>query len=426
ERLGAGELDLGGGDGAGAELVLQPPDPHPVAGAVAALPQHQERRHRAVVAGQHHERGPVGVGGEPLRAGQFEGVAVGLGDRLQGGQVGSAGPLGEHLGGLAGVVAVREDLPYPLSDVLGGEPFGERDDHLAAGAERAAHADVGLVEQVGPGGGERVRVGAVRAGLLGEGGRGEVVGQDRLAGGVERGRHDDLADVAPPLVIFLQPWRVAVGLLRVGGDRAAHERAEPVEVRLGPGVAVAEVAAHEQLERRVAAPPVAPGGALVALGRVTVAGVERFHEITVVTPHTSEHCQRRTPNTTRLPWYSVRLHTLVPRTVRSSGPIGHGRRSGSPSSYTYRVPLLREPLDWLRYQRPSRETAPWIFSCPITYASLGSPSRSRFQRTTRPRGWSAAYSPEISVCGVVLRSSPTKENRAPLPATRQKSVCGMT
>src|SRR5690606_40545315 len=67
--------------------------------------------------------------------------------------------------------------------------------------------------------------------------------------------------------------RVAVGLLRVGGDRAAHERAEPVEVRLGPGVAVAEVAAHEQLERRVAAPPVAPGGALVALGRVTVAGV---------------------------------------------------------------------------------------------------------------------------------------------------------
>ena len=60
--LGVDELDLAGGDRAGAELVLEPADPHPVARSVASGAEHEERGDaarrvgRALGFGQHDER----------------------------------------------------------------------------------------------------------------------------------------------------------------------------------------------------------------------------------------------------------------------------------------------------------------------------------------------------------------------------------
>ena len=106
EGLGVDELDLARGDRAGAELVLQPADPHAVAGAVATGPQHEEGRDaparvgRALGLGQHDERLAVAVRREPLESVEQPRIAVARCRRLERAEIGAAGPLGEQLGGL--------------------------------------------------------------------------------------------------------------------------------------------------------------------------------------------------------------------------------------------------------------------------------------------------------------------------------------
>ena len=94
-------FDLAGGVGMVAELVLQPLNEHPVAGAVGQHPGQEEATEPARRLGQDQEHVAVGRGGEPLVPG--EGVAaVGVGQRRSGAgpDVGSALLLGHrHTGG---------------------------------------------------------------------------------------------------------------------------------------------------------------------------------------------------------------------------------------------------------------------------------------------------------------------------------------
>ncbi len=275
EPLGVGQLHLGRGHGLRAELVLEAADPHAVAGAVPPLPQDEERgdgtdRVRGALGlGQHHEGRAVGVGGEPLQAGELPGVAVAHGGRLQRGEVGAARALREHLGRFAGHLAGGEDLPDASLDVVGGELLDEADDHVAARAEGAHHPDLGLVEQVGPGRGQGRRVDAGPPGLIGEGRRAEAVGHEVAPRRLEGGRHHHPAGIPAPAVVLLQARRVPVGLLGPLGDRAADQLAEVLEVRGGPGQALGpEVAPQHPLQGGVGGVPVPADRALVALGGI--------------------------------------------------------------------------------------------------------------------------------------------------------------
>ncbi len=89
--------------------------------------------------------------------------------------------------------------------------------HAAAGAERAAHPDVGLVEQIVRREQWQRRAHACAAGVVAQ----CLLGvQHGTAGFVERRRHDDAADVVAPPVVAFEPRRVAVGLLGPPRDRA--------------------------------------------------------------------------------------------------------------------------------------------------------------------------------------------------------------
>ena len=275
ERFGVDELDLGRSDRLRAQLVLQPPDPHPVAATVTTVAQHQEGRDasdpvgRAERLGQHHVRGTVGVGGEPLEPVQPPGVALGRGCGLERREVGAAGPLGQHLRRLARHLARREERPDLLLHLLGRELLDQADHHVAARAEGAHHPDLGLVEQVAPRRGQRRGVDPGPPGLVPEGRRAEAVLDQGPPGLLERARHDDPADVAAPAVVLLEPRRVPIRLLGPLRDRSAHQRADPLEVGCRPPQAVmAQVSAHQQLQGGIAGVPVATGGAGVALGRV--------------------------------------------------------------------------------------------------------------------------------------------------------------
>ena len=257
-RLCTVELDLGGGDRLGAELVLEPADAHAVAAAVTALAEHEERGDAADAVGgadrlgQHDERRAVGVGGEPLEPGDPPRVTVWRRRRLQLGEVGPARALGQHLRRLAGVLTGGEQLAHTLLDVVGSELVGEPHDHVATRAERAHHADLRLVEQVHPRRRQRRRLHTGLPRLVAERRRGEVVLDQVAARRLERRRHHDLADVAPPPVVLLQPRRMAVGLLGPLGDRPAHQRTELLEARCRPRQAVGtEVLTQHELQRRI-------------------------------------------------------------------------------------------------------------------------------------------------------------------------------
>ena len=196
-------------------------------------------------------------------------VTVGGGGRLQRGEVRTAGPLRQHLRGLAGELTGGEELPHPVADVGRRELVGQSDDHVATGAERAHHADLGLVEQVGPGRPHRRRVDPGLPCLVAERRGREVVLDQVTPRCLERRRHHHRADVPAPTVVLLQPGRMAVGLLGAGGDRATHQGAERLEVGSRPGQPVgAQVPAHEALQGRIRRPPVAADSTHVALGGV--------------------------------------------------------------------------------------------------------------------------------------------------------------
>ena len=188
ERFGVGELDLAGRDRARAELVLQPADANAVAAAVAPLAQHEERRDaagavgRALGLGEHDPCLTVGVRGEPLEPVQPPRVAVRRRRRLELGEVGTAGAFGQRLDRLAGPLAGRELGHHPLADVGRRELPDEVHDHVAAGAERARHADLGLVEQVAVRRVEHREVHAVAGGVVPDRGRREAVGEHVATG----------------------------------------------------------------------------------------------------------------------------------------------------------------------------------------------------------------------------------------------------
>lgn len=274
ERLGVDELDLAGGHRAGAELVLQPAHPHPVAGTVAAGAQHQEVGHTTRIVrcpfgfGQYDERLPGAVGGEPLEAVEQPAVAVARRGGLQRAQVGAAGALGEQLRGFTGPLPGGELGQHVLAHIGGRVGGHQRLHHAAAGAQRAPHPDIGLVEQV-IGREQRQR----RAHL-----RRPRFGAQRLLGlqhgplGLDEGRrHHHPADVVAPPVVALQPGRVAVGLLGPARHRAAHQLTDARQMPLGQRQLVGpQVVGHGELQRRIGVIPVETHGPAVVLGRVAL------------------------------------------------------------------------------------------------------------------------------------------------------------
>ena len=270
--LGVDEFDLTGGDRARAELVLQAADPHTVAGPVASRPQHEEggdatgRVGGALGLGQDDERLTVAVRREPFESVEQPGVAAPGGRRLEGTEVGAAGPLGQQLRRLAGPFARRELGEHVVTHVGRRVRRDQRLHHATAGAERTPHADVGLVEQIV---GREQRQRRVHAGAP------RVVAQcllgveDRALGLGERVRHDDPADVVSPAVVALETRRVAVGLLGPPRHRAAHELADAGQVRLGEGQLVGpQVVGHRGLQGGIGCVPVETDGSLVILGAV--------------------------------------------------------------------------------------------------------------------------------------------------------------
>src|SRR5207237_10352563 len=114
----------------------------------------------------------------------------------------------------------------------------EIDDHVATRAERAGHADLGLIEQVAVRGIEHREADtadAVPFRVATDPGRREAVGED-VAAGVEEGRgKDGLAHVGAPAVVTLEAGRGLVGGLGARRYRPTPQRGTPGEVALGPG-----------------------------------------------------------------------------------------------------------------------------------------------------------------------------------------------
>ena len=223
KRLRVDELDLTRGDRAGAELVLEATHPHAVARAVATRPKHEERRdtaagvRRPLGLGEYDERLAVAVRREPLESVEQPRISAARGRRLQRTQVGSAGPLGQQLGGLA-FPFTRLELGQHVIAHIGWRVRRDQSlHHATAGAERTAHADVGLVEQIVGREQRQRRTDACTAGVVAQR---LLRVQHRAPRLLERGRHDDAADVVAPAVVAFEPGRVAVGLLGPPRDRA--------------------------------------------------------------------------------------------------------------------------------------------------------------------------------------------------------------
>ncbi len=294
ERLGVDELDLARGDRPRAELVLEAAHPHTVAGAVATGPQHKEVRdaparvRRPFGLGKDDERLTVAVRCEPLETVEQPRVAVTRRRRLQRAEIRSAGALGQQLRGLALPLAGFELGQHVVAHVGRRVRGDQRLHHAAAGAQRASHADVGLVEQVV---GREHRQRRVHPGAPGPVAQRLLRVQDRSPRLGERRRHDDPADVVAPPVVAFEARRVAVGLLGPPRHRAAHQLADARQVRLGERQLVGlQVVGHRGLQGRIGGVPVETHRALVILGAVALRLLRRgerqpVHRLHVVVAH---------------------------------------------------------------------------------------------------------------------------------------------
>ena len=106
--------------------------------------------------------------------------------------------------------------------------------HPGARAHRARHADLGLVEQVALGEARTLRSDTRVARGLNSVLRRKARRDDRVLRAPNAVGNDDLAHVMAPPVVLDQVRRIAVGLLRAGLDRPAHERAPLGKVRAVP------------------------------------------------------------------------------------------------------------------------------------------------------------------------------------------------
>ena len=235
------ELDLARGHRAGAELVLQANDPVVVLRAVVEPPRHQEQadaaraRTRALGPRQQHHHLGVGIGAEPLFAMEPPVIAFLHGRRRQRADVGAALLLGHELAALGQLahVGLGQAVEIFRLQRLAAE-IVEQLGAAVGDVDRAAHAELGLIEQEREG----------------------VLGDDRI---FVRPAHDALADrhrvnaelaergllqfaigrvifdvlrIAAELVALVQHRRVAVGEPRAFVEMAAGQFAEAIEMRL--------------------------------------------------------------------------------------------------------------------------------------------------------------------------------------------------
>ena len=225
---------------------------------------------RATRLGEHHERRAVGVRREPLEPVEPPRVAVGDAVASSAAEIGAAGPLGEHLRRLAGHLTGGEDRPHALLDVVGRELLGQSHDHVAARAQRAHHADFGLVEEIAPGRRHRRADRRRPAGPLPEGGR------EKLCRSASRRDASNVGGMTTrPTSRPQRSYCSSRGGLRsVSSARSATGppiRA-PTSLEMRPRrrqPAARRGAGHEELQRRIGRVPVAADGAAVALGGVT-------------------------------------------------------------------------------------------------------------------------------------------------------------
>ena len=244
-RGGAVVLDLTGGVGVVAQLVLEPLQEHPIAAAVGQDSRQEEAAQSARRLGQHEEDVAHRRRGEPLVAGEaVAAVAVRRGLRGAGADVGAALLLGHrHARGDAGLGGGHLELGVVLAAgeqrLVDGGQFGvvaQRRHDGVGHRDRADMAGLGRPHR-GLGGADDVRAGAVVCPR-----RGMQAVADRDLHQLVVGRVVlDFVDAVAVAVVGAQDRLVAVGELAPALRlRAAGERPEFGDLVEAPLAALAD------------------------------------------------------------------------------------------------------------------------------------------------------------------------------------------
>ena len=222
DRLQPVELDLGGGVGAVAELVLQALDAHRVAAAVVAPALGEEAGDRLAGAGEGEEEIAGGDREEPFVAGQAPRIARAGRGGAGLAQIRAALFLGHRHRDAEGrffrrrqrarVVAGRENPVAEAGEQVGrvGEGGGGGEGHRRG----AADAGLALAPEIGHGGAGDMGAGAG----FGPGQAVEAVGADHAHQAVPGGVEGDLVDAVAEAVEGGEFGRVAIRLPRQGAQ----------------------------------------------------------------------------------------------------------------------------------------------------------------------------------------------------------------
>ncbi|MDH6591738.1 hypothetical protein M2165_001627 [Variovorax sp. TBS-050B] len=256
------EPDLAARHRARAELVLQAHDAVVVEAAVVEPARQQEERHALHAFGavlgacEHHRKVGIGVGAEPLVAGEAP-AAVGLARGARGGgrDVGTRGLLGHEHRALGQFIEVeRGQARQVLGDQVRAAELLQRARERIGHRDRAAQAELGLHEEIGQHVLDQRRHAALPAQrVLAVRDRGQPELAQREALHLDVGRVlDDLLLVEPGARALAQHRRMAVGRAGELVEQAAREAAQALEVRLHVAQQVGRQVEREQLaEARV-------------------------------------------------------------------------------------------------------------------------------------------------------------------------------
>ena len=243
---GVVELDLTGGDAAGAQLELEPPFGEPVGRAVLQVAGNQvqadARRPLRTPFGtsQQYDGLAVDVGAEPLLAADEDpAVADVSGHAVNGAaQVRAAISFCEEhrtVGTVVEVVAAKAGQ-HVVAHVFGGVGI-DQTGHAAGHTQGAHHSGVGLGQQVIGPGVEHPRGALAVGGFIGGETR-HVPGGPQLPLGVDGGTGVvDLADLVSPAAVADQLGRVGVDDVGVAGDVATAQVTEVAQLGVDPRVA---------------------------------------------------------------------------------------------------------------------------------------------------------------------------------------------
>jgi hypothetical protein len=212
---------------------------------------------------EHDDRG-VGIGAEPLLAGEPPARALGRRDRREPADVGAALLLRHELGTLGEPRHVGLGEPVEVRRLERRVPEARQEHGRAVGdIDRTAEAELGLIEEIGErvlGDGGVGRGPAEDARAVRHGVDAELPVGDALELSVRRVVLDPLL-VAPEPVAVVQDRHVPVGQARAVVQLVARERAQAVEMRLDmTSERRGKVDLEQVRERAIRPEEVEPGG----------------------------------------------------------------------------------------------------------------------------------------------------------------------